>query len=145
MTIPNGVDTGGVFHRVRNERLVTLNALGLQGDAPVLTWVGRLFQERRPEAFLDTVAQVANKLPITGLIVGAGPLLERIDRANKRGGSAGLDVRRRGFSGPDVINRWPSVRGAGGDGLWVPRCGHGPGGAANVVRAWRLRLPRRGR
>ncbi|MFV0297738.1 MAG: glycosyltransferase family 4 protein, partial [Hyphomicrobiaceae bacterium] len=93
-TIPNGVDTEGLFRPDRFERNAARRALGLPEKGCVLAWVGRLAEEKRPEKFLDIVAGLRARFPVTGIIVGDGPLAPQLATAIDRVKKSDADIRR---------------------------------------------------
>jgi glycosyltransferase involved in cell wall biosynthesis len=61
------------------ERHAARAALGLPDDAPVVAFVGRLTQVKRPERFVDVAIEVARRHPTAVfLIVGKGELLDSL-------------------------------------------------------------------
>lgn len=92
--IPNGVDTDDAFRPDRYERVAARRTLALPGTAPVLAWVGRLSEEKRPEAFLSIIETIGAHRPVAAIIVGDGPLAAPIDNALARARSNGIDIRR---------------------------------------------------
>lgn len=52
---------------------------GFRDDDVVLTWVGRLVPEKRPDIFCDVVRRLAEEgVPFRALVVGAGPCEEEV-------------------------------------------------------------------
>ncbi len=92
--IPNGVDTDGLFHPDNYDRQEARRALGLAADGPVLAWVGRLSEEKRPLQFVDVVASLAERLPVAGVIVGDGALASSVETAIDRITSTRTEIRR---------------------------------------------------
>lgn len=45
---------------------------------PLVLFVGRLVPEKHPHAFLDAVEELARRRPVSGAIVGQGPLLDEL-------------------------------------------------------------------
>ncbi|MGL4324963.1 MAG: glycosyltransferase [Beijerinckiaceae bacterium] len=69
----NGVDTEDVFRAGRITQTDARSTLGLPQDAFVVSYVGRLSDEKRPLDFIDIVA--ATDCPnIYGLLIGDGPM-----------------------------------------------------------------------
>jgi glycosyltransferase involved in cell wall biosynthesis len=93
VTIPNGVDTVDVFRPDRYERIAARRALGLSETGAVLAWIGRLAEEKRPQQFLDIVASFDAHKPLTGLIVGDGPLTASVNRSINRARKNKIDIR----------------------------------------------------
>lgn len=93
--IANGADVYGAFVPDRFDQTDARALLDLPNDLPVLAWVGRLAEEKRPQAFLKIVAQVStHKMPVVGLIIGDGPLSDRVNNAIVSVKDSGTDVRR---------------------------------------------------
>lgn len=93
-TIPNGVDTEHAFRPDRFERRAARRALCLSEKGPVLAWVGRLSDEKRPHDFVNIVLTLAARSPVTGLVVGDGPLAQSVETAIDRARNGGTDIRR---------------------------------------------------
>jgi glycosyltransferase involved in cell wall biosynthesis len=70
--VENGVDTA-VFFPDDKDRQERRSALGVTDDALHLLFVGRLSAEKRAEAFLDVVREVARSAPTTATLVAEGP------------------------------------------------------------------------
>jgi glycosyltransferase involved in cell wall biosynthesis len=68
----NAVDFLGRFHpdNYRQERPALRSKLGLQDDALLLGWVGRLSEEKDPQLFVRTLAELPEA---HGLLIGDGP------------------------------------------------------------------------
>lgn len=94
VTIPNGVDTDQAFRPDRFERDAARRSLGLPEGGHVLAWVGRLADEKRPLEFVDIISSLSEHLPVTGLIVGDGPLASQVESAISRSKQNGLTFRR---------------------------------------------------
>jgi glycosyltransferase involved in cell wall biosynthesis len=50
----------------------------LRADVPTFLWVGRLDVPKRPEIFVRAVAAVAAGQPVRGVVLGDGPMRERL-------------------------------------------------------------------
>ena len=80
----------GVVLPAAADRRAARAALGLPGDAPVVGYVGRLTQVKRPERFIDMAIEVARRHPTAVfLIAGRGELLgSLVERARPLEGRA---------------------------------------------------------
>ncbi len=73
--IPNGVDT----ERFRpGARVPDWRARCGLGDAPLVTYLGRLTVDKGVHRFLDALARVAGRTPVAGIVGGAGPEEARV-------------------------------------------------------------------
>lgn len=90
--IPNGIDIENQFRPDRYDRGHSRRCLGLSETTPVLAWIGRLAEEKRPHEFLAIVARLAARGPVTGLIVGDGPLAASVEKAIERGRSSSMTI-----------------------------------------------------
>lgn len=74
--IPSGVDVDR-FARPR-DRAAARAALGIDPGAPVAGWIGRHFEQKRPEQVILAARRIVAEVPAARfLMVGDGPLLER--------------------------------------------------------------------
>jgi glycosyltransferase involved in cell wall biosynthesis len=78
VVIPNGVDVDGQFSPGQINRDALRQSFNLRPDAFVVTYVGRLAEEKRPDAFLEIVELLRHTTPVEALMVGEGPLSEEI-------------------------------------------------------------------
>jgi glycosyltransferase involved in cell wall biosynthesis len=78
VTIANGVDVVEAFDPSRVERNEARRSLIGESGGLLLLWIGRLGAEKRPAAFLDIVETLARQRDVKGLIVGDGPLAEKV-------------------------------------------------------------------
>jgi len=79
--IPNGVDVNGAFSLDRVNRSEVRERLEIAPDTFVVTFVGRLAHEKRPDAFLEIVAALQRTAGVQALMVGDGPLADEVDLA----------------------------------------------------------------
>lgn len=78
-TVVNGIDT----ERIRPlpaEEVASIRAdVGVAGDEMLLLFVGRLAEQKAPEAFVQLVSTLRGRgLPVRGLMCGAGPLADKV-------------------------------------------------------------------
>jgi glycogen synthase len=79
--IPNGVDT----ERFRPDaRVPDWRARCGLGDAPLVTYLGRLTADKGVHRFLDAVRKVATRRPIAALVGGTGPEEARVRERLRR-------------------------------------------------------------
>lgn len=79
VVIPSGVD---VARFASGDRASARAALGLDADAPVGGWIGRHFEQKRPEQVVLAARRIVQAVPgATFVMVGDGPLLEESRRA----------------------------------------------------------------
>jgi glycosyltransferase involved in cell wall biosynthesis len=76
--IPNGVDTA-VFDPARFKRADARRQWRLGSDNPVLTYIGRLNEEKQPLEFLRLAAELATT-PTEFLLIGDGPQREAVEK-----------------------------------------------------------------
>ncbi|MEU7856527.1 glycosyltransferase [Nonomuraea sp. NPDC049141] len=76
VVIPPGVRPGPT-----PDRLIAREELGLPLDAPVVSYVGRLTQVKRPDRFVQAAREILRRLPECRFVVcGGGELQERLER-----------------------------------------------------------------
>ncbi|MEZ4389362.1 MAG: glycosyltransferase [Candidatus Krumholzibacteriia bacterium] len=81
-TVVNGIDTERFAPRAAAERAAIRAALGVEPDEQLLLFVGRLSEEKAPEAFPPLVARLAAQgLAVRGFMCGDGPLAARVRAA----------------------------------------------------------------
>lgn len=100
--IPNGCDAT-IFHpRDRNEARA---ALGIDADAELVVYVGRLVPEKGLRELLDAMATLAAQRPKLQLaLVGEGPMRAELDA--KVAADPTLRVHLPGAQGPHEVARW---------------------------------------
>lgn len=100
--IPNGCDAT-IFHpHDRNEARA---ALGIDADAELVVYVGRLVPEKGLRELLDAMATLAPQRPKLQLaLVGEGPMRAELDA--KVAADSTLRVHLPGAQGPDEVARW---------------------------------------
>lgn len=100
--IPNGCDAT-IFHpRDRNEARA---ALGIDADAELVVYVGRLVPEKGLRELLDAMATLAPQRPKLQLaLVGEGPMRAELDA--KVAADPTLRVHLPGAQGPHEVARW---------------------------------------
>ena len=100
--IPNGCDAT-IFHpRDRNEARA---ALGIDADAELVVYVGRLVPEKGLRELLDAMATLAPQRPKLQLaLVGEGPMRAELDA--KVAADSTLRVHLPGAQGPHEVARW---------------------------------------
>jgi glycosyltransferase involved in cell wall biosynthesis len=91
---------------------------GIPANATVFLFVGKLIDKKRPLDFVDALAAVAEarQAPVYGLMVGAGPLA---DRVAARVGDTRAPVRLAGFRNQAALPAWY----AAGDAIVLPSGG----------------------
>lgn len=100
--IPNGCDAT-IFHPQPKDDARA--ALGIAGDAPLVTYVGRLVPEKGLRELLDAVAALAPRLPGLQLaLVGEGPM--RAELEARIGAMPGVRVHLPGAQAPHAVARW---------------------------------------
>lgn len=100
--IPNGCDAS-IFHT--GDRNAARDALGLQQDAEVVVYVGRLVAEKGLLELLDACRSVSATLSNLQLVlVGEGPLQDELSR--RIAADASLRVRLAGAQSPADVARW---------------------------------------
>ena len=73
-------------------RLADLDVLPpADGDVPTFLWIGRLDAPKRPELFVEACVRANLAVPLRGVVVGDGPLLDDV-RAQVARRSAPVDV-----------------------------------------------------
>lgn len=77
--VANGVDAEGSFRPADVDPLAARARLGLEPERPLLLWVGRFAEEKRPLAFLDIVEEVARHVDVQAAMIGQGTLSEAIE------------------------------------------------------------------
>ncbi len=86
--IPNGIDTElfrPLDSAVREGKRASLFA-GADAGTLCLLWVGRMSEEKRPEAFVDIVDALARQQSVRAVMVGTGPLRDSaVERAANLG------------------------------------------------------------
>nr|WP_255356346.1 glycosyltransferase family 4 protein [Cellulomonas sp. Root485] len=75
--VENGVDTAKLRPATEAERRSARSELGLQRDAPVLLWVGRMAPSKRPQKALAIGRRFAGQT----VLVGGGPMLDEVRSA----------------------------------------------------------------
>lgn len=100
--IPNGCDAA-IFHpRDRDEARA---ALGIDADAELVVYVGRLVPEKGLRELLDAMAALAPQRPKLQLaLVGEGPM--RAELETRIDADPSLRVRLPGAQGPHEVARW---------------------------------------
>lgn len=78
--IRNGVDHTLFKPPSAEQRRAARARFGLPEQAPVLGFVGRMSEEKRPLSFINIVASVMRKAPVAAFAVGDGPLAHQFDR-----------------------------------------------------------------
>lgn len=77
VVIPPGVRLGPVSDRELARRI-----LGLPADAPVVAYVGRLTQVKRPDRFIATAKAILQRVPDCHFVIcGGGELREQVERS----------------------------------------------------------------
>lgn len=100
--IPNGCDAA-IFHP--QPKGDARAALGVDGDVPLVTYVGRLVPEKGLRELLDAMAALAQRLPGLQLaLVGEGPMRAELDA--KVAATPGVRVHLPGAQGPREVARW---------------------------------------
>ncbi|WP_296747597.1 glycosyltransferase family 4 protein [Mesorhizobium sp.] len=88
--IPNGIDYEGAFNPQRVDRQALRNRFGIEEDAFVIGFAGRMSEEKRPLALLAVTAPIlAAHLRARLLVVGDGPMTAAFGKAARRAGIAG--------------------------------------------------------
>lgn len=83
--IPNGIDVP----ELARDRAAVMEELGLPADSFLAVLVATLRPEKRAEFFVEAVARGHARDPrIRGLVVGAGPCLDRVRRLSEQSGGA---------------------------------------------------------
>ncbi|HYJ78786.1 MAG TPA: glycosyltransferase family 4 protein, partial [Longimicrobiaceae bacterium] len=96
--LPNGIDTLAFRPAAPDERAALRRALGVEGDGPLVLYVGRLSPEKGPSVLLDAWERVAATAPGARLaLVGGGPEAAGL-RARLAGSPAASSVH---LHGPD--------------------------------------------
>lgn len=52
--------------------------------APVFAWIGRLAEPKRPDLFIQALAEVARSVPVRGVVAGDGPLRTGLEALAER-------------------------------------------------------------
>ena len=100
--IPNGCDAA-IFHP--QPRDAARATLGLDADAELVVYVGRLVPEKGLRELLDACAALAPQRPRLQLaLVGEGPMRAELDA--RLAASPGLRVHLPGAQGPQEVARW---------------------------------------
>jgi glycosyltransferase involved in cell wall biosynthesis len=81
VVIPNGVDVNGAFSFDRLALAEARRKLEIGPGTFVITFVGRLADEKRPDAFLEIVAGLERAAGVEAIVVGDGPLADEVDLA----------------------------------------------------------------
>ena len=75
------MDGGWRFLPHASPRLASLDRLPFpEGDVPVIAWVGRLDEPKRPLDFVHEVAMLARDRPVEAIIAGHGPMAGLVRR-----------------------------------------------------------------
>lgn len=74
--IPNAAPESPVLGRADARQ-----RLGLPADGVLIGWVGRVSQEKGPEAFVEVIATLARDHEIVGVMIGDGPCLPAVRQA----------------------------------------------------------------
>ncbi len=86
VVIPNGIDLG----RWTNRQPVDRAELGITAGRRIVAFVGRLEAQKGPQWLIETAPQWLAKLPDCDLLlIGEGPLLQRLEIACQSSGIAG--------------------------------------------------------
>lgn len=101
-TIPNGCDAA-IFHP--QPRAEARAALGLDADAELIVYVGRLVPEKGLRELLDAAAELTPQRPRLQLaLVGDGPM--RAELQARAAAASGLRIHLPGAQGPQEVARW---------------------------------------
>lgn len=88
--VVNGIDTARFRPLNEDQRQAKRGELGLEADQIMLLQVGRLAQQKAPDAFLELIADLRERNPrIRGFLCGAGPLA---DELTPRAAAAGVTM-----------------------------------------------------
>lgn len=80
-TVVNGIDTERIRPLPQDEVDAIRADLGVSGDEDLLLFVGRLADQKAPEAFVHLVGELRRRgLPVRGFLCGAGPLADDLAR-----------------------------------------------------------------
>ncbi len=80
VTIVNGIDTGRFRPLAPARRAHVRRQLGIAAGDVFLLFVGRLNEQKAPEAFVDVVTELRRRgEPVVGLMCGDGPLREELE------------------------------------------------------------------
>lgn len=100
--IPNGCDAT-IFHP--QSRADARTALGIDADAELVVYVGRLVPEKGLRELLDAMARLAPQRPKLQLaLIGDGPMRAELDA--RIAADPALRVRLPGAQGPHEVARW---------------------------------------
>jgi len=78
-TLVNGIDTDRFRPVPAEEREAVRRGLGLEPDQPMLLFVGRMADQKAPEAFVQIVTRLHGEdARVRGFLCGAGPRLDEI-------------------------------------------------------------------
>lgn len=100
--VPNGCDAS-IFHP--RDRGAARAALGIDPDAELVVYVGRLVAEKGLRELLDAAAKLADGRPrLQVALVGEGPLRGELE--TRLAASPALRVRLAGAQGPADVARW---------------------------------------
>jgi len=88
--IPNSVDTRRFTPTAPSERAAQREALGLR-DAPVVLFVGKLFERKRPDLAIAAFARIRASVPAQLVLVGPSPDDEQERRLQQQVSELGLD------------------------------------------------------
>ena len=91
--IENGVDNEIVFSPARIDRAKARRAFGIDTDAPVVAFVGRFSEEKRPLAFVAVLKALAGTPNLRAIMVGHGLLAEAVTAAISDAGLSDIVIR----------------------------------------------------
>ncbi len=91
--IENGVDNEIVFSPARIDRAKARRAFGIDTDAPVVAFVGRFSEEKRPLAFVGVLKALAGTPNLRAIMVGDGLLAEAVTAAISDAGLSDVVIR----------------------------------------------------
>lgn len=69
--------------------------LGIADDQRLVLFVGRLVDQKRPSDFMQAIARARRDAPLTGVVVGSGPLQDQTEQQSR---ALQADVRFAGFA-----------------------------------------------
>ncbi len=85
LTVYNGLDAEQVGQKDQGTCQDLKKELGIDGHAPVVGWVGRLWPQKHPEAFLEMAVRILVTHPLVSFVViGEGVLAEPLRQAAQR-------------------------------------------------------------
>ncbi|MHB8437649.1 MAG: glycosyltransferase [Acidimicrobiales bacterium] len=110
---------GWRFVPFASARLPALEQLGSpRASEPTMLWVGRLDEPKRPDQFVDAMAQLAQSVPgVRGLMAGSGPLEEAVSGQIERLGAPVSLLGQIADLTPYLEQAWAVVVLAGSEGL----------------------------